>query len=76
MPIITLPFETWRAVIDELRAEGLPPWMLEHADRIERMLDEHGPGEAEVSLFLNDDVFLRSYNSARLKLGITLPPDR
>jgi hypothetical protein len=76
MPTIMLPFETWRAVIDELRAEGLPPWMREHADRVERMLDEHGPGEEVVSLSLSDDIYLRSYNHARLKLGIPLPPDR
>lgn len=43
-------------------------------DRIEDMLDEHGPGEAAVALFLNDDVYLRSYNHARSKLGIPLPP--
>jgi hypothetical protein len=36
----------------------------EHADRVERLLDEHGPGEAAVSLFLNDDVYLRSCNHA------------
>jgi hypothetical protein len=48
--------------------------MREPIDRIERALDEHGPGEAEVALFLNDDVYLRSYNHARLMLGIPLPP--
>ena len=74
LPQISLPFETWRAVIDELRAEGLPPWMREHADRLERALDEHGPGEAEVALRLSDDVYLRSYNHARLRLGLPLPP--
>jgi hypothetical protein len=47
----------------------------EYADRVERLLDEHGPGEAAVSLFLNDDVYLRSCNHARLKLGTPLPPD-
>lgn len=74
MPLITLEFETWRAVADELRAEGLPPYVREHAQRLERMLDEHGPGEATVSLNLSDDVYLRSYNHARLVLGIPLPP--
>ncbi len=74
VPLITLPLETWRAVVAELRIEGLPPYMSEHADRIERALDEHGPGEAKVALFLNEDVYLRSYNHSRLKLGIPLPP--
>jgi hypothetical protein len=48
--------------------------MAGHADRIERMLDGHGPGEATVSLNLSDDVYQRSYNHARLKLGIPVPP--
>ena len=38
------------------------------------MLDEHGPGEATVALSLSDDVYLRSYNHARVALGIPLPP--
>jgi hypothetical protein len=50
--------------------------MAEHADLIERMLDAHGPAEAEVWLSLRDDVSLRSYTWARLRLGIPLPPDR
>jgi hypothetical protein len=74
VPLITLSFEAWRAVVDELRRDGLPPWMRDHAHRIERMLDEHGPGEEVVSLGLSDDVYLRSYNHARLVLGIPLPP--
>ena len=74
MPSIALPFETWRAVIDAMREPSLPPWMRGHADRIERMLDEHGPGEDAVALGLSDDVYLRSYNHARLKLGLPLPP--
>ncbi len=48
--------------------------MAEHADRLERMLDEHGPGEADVSLSLTDDLYLRSFNYARLELGIPLSP--
>jgi hypothetical protein len=74
LPLIKLPFETWRAVVDTLRDPGLPPYMAEHADRIEHMLDECGPGEAEVSLSLTDDMYLRSYNYAHLMLGIPLPP--
>jgi hypothetical protein len=42
MNAVELPFETWRAVIDALRAKGLP-YMLEHADHLERLLDQH-PG--------------------------------
>jgi hypothetical protein len=74
LPHVTLPFEDWRAVIATMRTPGLPLWMREHADRIERMVDEHGPGEAEVTLNLSDDVYLRSYNYARVELGIPLPP--
>ena len=47
--------------------------MAEHADRLERMLDEHRPGEPAVALNLTDDVYLRSYTWARLRLGIPLP---
>jgi hypothetical protein len=53
--------ETWRAVIAVLREKGLP-YMLEHADYLERYLEEHGPDEAMVRLSLTDDVFLRSSN--------------
>ncbi len=74
MPLIALPFDTWRAVIDTLRAPHLPAYMAEHADRLERTLDEHGPGEREVILNLSDDVYLRSYDHARLKLSIPVPP--
>jgi hypothetical protein len=72
MNAIELPFETWRAVIDALRAKGLP-YMLEHADQLEQKLDEHPP-DAVVRLSLTDDVYLRSYNWARVELGIPLPP--
>jgi hypothetical protein len=70
---ITLSWEEWRAVIAALRAKALPS-MLEHADHIERLLEQHGPDEPMVRLSLTDDVFLRSYNWARLQLGIPLPP--
>jgi hypothetical protein len=72
--LITLSFEPWRAVVEELRAEGMPPYMRERADRIERGPDEHGPGEVTVALNLSDDASLRSYNHARLKLDIPAPP--
>jgi hypothetical protein len=71
---VELSWEDWRAVIAVLRAKALP-YMLEHADHIERLLEQHGPDEATVGLSLTDDVFLRSYNWARLQLGIPLPPD-
>jgi len=38
------------------------------------VLERHGPGEPTVRLSLTDDVFRRSYNWARLQLGIPLPP--
>jgi hypothetical protein len=72
MNAVELPFETWRAIIDALGAKGLPS-MLEHADHLERLLDQHPP-DAVVRLSLTDDVYLRSYNWARVQLGIPLPP--
>ena len=72
MNAVELPFETWRAVIDALRAKGLP-YMREHADQLEQKLDQHPP-DAVVTLSLTDDVYLRSYNWARVELGIPLPP--
>jgi hypothetical protein len=74
MRTIELPWETWRAVIAVLREKGLA-YMLEHADHIERLLEQHGPDEATVRLSLTDDVFLRSSNWARVQLGIALPVD-
>jgi hypothetical protein len=74
MNAIVLSWEDWRAVVDVLRAKALP-YMLEHADHMERLLEQHGPGEAIVRLSLTDDVYLRSYNFARCGLGIPLPAD-
>ena len=70
MNAVEPPFETWRAVIDALRAKGLP-YMREHADQLEQKLDQHPP-DAVVTLSLTDDVYLRSYNWARWRLGIPL----
>lgn len=70
---IELPWETWRAVINWLRAKGLP-YMLAHADLLERQLDTHAPDEPMVTLNVTDDVYLRSYNWARPQLGIPLRP--
>jgi hypothetical protein len=47
--------------------------MLEHADRLEQQPEWHPPDQATVRLSLTDDVFLRSYNWARVQLGIPLP---
>ena len=55
-----------------LREKALP-YMREHADHIERLLERHGPDESMVRLSLTDDVFLRSSDWARLQLGILLP---
>ena len=75
MPMIALPFETWRAVIDALREKGLP-YIVEYAAVLERALDQHAPDEHPVSLILTDDVYLRSYTWARWHLGIPLPAQR
>jgi hypothetical protein len=69
---VVLSWEDWRAVIAVLRQKALP-YMLEHANHIERLLEQHGPDQSTVSLSLTDDVFLRSYNWARWQLGIPLP---
>ena len=60
------------ALIAVLRTKALSS-MLEHADSIERLLEQHAPDEAVITLNLIDDVFLRSYNWARWQLGIPLP---
>ena len=72
MNAITLSWEDWRAVIAVLRAKDLS-YMLQHADHIDQLLERHGPDEAMITLSLTDDVYLRSYNGARLELGIPLP---
>lgn len=71
---ITLSWEDWRAVIAMMREHGLP-YELEHADHIERLLEQRAPDEPMVTLSLTDDVYLRFYNWARWLLGIPLPPD-
>jgi hypothetical protein len=72
MNSITLAWEHWRAVIAMMRAHGLS-YELEHADHVERLLEQHAPAEPMVTLSLTDDVYLRSYTWARLRLGIPLP---
>jgi hypothetical protein len=59
MNTIELPWETWRDVIDALRAKGLP-YMLEHADQLEQELEQHPPDQPEMTLSPTTDVFLRS----------------
>ena len=54
-----------------LRARGLPS-MLEHADSLERQLEQHAPDEPTVRLGLTD-VFLRSSTWTHWQLGIPLP---
>ena len=69
---VELTWEDWRAVIAVPRAKALPS-MLQHADHLERVLEQHGPDEVMVTLSLTDDAFLHSHNWARLQLGIPLP---
>jgi hypothetical protein len=71
--VIELTWETWRAVIEVLRAKGLPH-MLEHAERLEQQVEQHPPDRATVTLNVTEDMFLRSFNWARWQLG-RLPPD-
>ena len=70
---ITLSWEDWRAVVAAMREHGLP-YEFEHADHVEGLLEQHPPDALMVTLSLTDDVYLRSYNWARLRLGIPLPP--
>ena len=59
MRTITLPWESWRAVIAAPRTNG-QPYRLEHADHIERLLERHGPNEPTLRLSLTGGVVLRS----------------
>jgi len=70
---ITRSWEEWRAVIAVLRAKALP-YIREHAEHIERLLERYAADEPMVTLSLTDNVFLRSDNGARRELGIPLPP--
>jgi hypothetical protein len=74
MNTTNLPWQDWRRVIAVLRSSGLR-YKMEHADHIERLLEQHGPDEPKVRLSLTDNVFLRSYNWARVQLGIPLPAE-
>jgi len=73
MHAITLVWEDWRAVIDALRVKGLA-YMLQHADHLERTLDATPTDHPTVRMSLSDDLYLRSFTWARLRLGIPLPP--
>jgi hypothetical protein len=63
MKAVELSWDECRAVIDVLCAKALP-YMLEDADHIQRLLEQHGPVESTVRLNLTDDVYLRSSNWA------------
>jgi hypothetical protein len=45
--MITLPWETWRAAIDVLRARGLPD-KRDHANDLGQQLEQHGQSEPTV----------------------------
>jgi hypothetical protein len=64
MQAITLPRETWRAVLVVLRETGLPS-----------MFEQQAPYEPTVRLSLTDADYLRSSNWARVQLGIPLPAE-
>jgi hypothetical protein len=71
---VVLPGSDCRRVIAALRASGMD-YMVDHANLIERLLETHGPEKALVALAQAADVYHRSYNRARWRLGIPLPPD-
>jgi hypothetical protein len=69
---IELPFDRWLAIIAYRRGTQLG-YAHEHADRLERMLDETPPRVSSVRLSIDDDLSLRSLTLACLGLGIGLP---
>jgi hypothetical protein len=73
MRLIELVWEDWRASIAVVRAKELTH-MLEHADRLERQLDQYPPDAATVSLSLIDAALLRSSNWTRWQLGSPYHP--
>ena len=72
MRTIVLTWETRRSIIAALRAKGLP-YMLEHADSLERQLGQHAPDAQMVSFDPSDDVYLSSFRWARVERDIPLP---
>ena len=70
---VTLSWKDWRAVVAAMREHGLP-YELEQASHIEQLLEQHAPDKPTVTLYLTEDVYLRGFNWARLRLGIPLPP--
>ena len=76
MRTITLPWETWRAVIAVLR-ESAVLYMLQHAhviaEQLEEQLEQLAPDEPTVRVVLTDDGLLQSYTWACWQLGIPLP---
>jgi hypothetical protein len=63
-----------RAIIAVLREKAFP-YVLQHADALEKQFERPGPNEPTVRLSVTDDVFLRSSNWARWQLGIPMPVD-
>jgi hypothetical protein len=70
-----LPFETWRAIIDALRATNIP-YKRQHANEIEAKLDETPADQTLVRMSFGDDIYLRSVNWACVQLGIPRPTQR
>ncbi len=61
MRAMSLPWDTWRAVIAVLHEKALPS-MLDDADRLEQPLAQHPPDPAMVTHSLTDERVLRSCN--------------
>ena len=72
MRTLEFPWETWRAIIDFLRATEMPDYH-EHADILEGKLDQTPADQPLVLMSLSDDIYLRSVNFACWRLGIRLP---
>jgi hypothetical protein len=72
---LTLQRETWQAIIDTLRAKGLP-YMVQHANILEQRADQAPADTPMVRLSMSDDLFSRSVWWAAWRLGIRLPVKR
>ena len=74
MRTITLPWETWHAVIAVLRKEG-PAYMSGHADLLATQLAQHVPNQFNATLCLPDVLYHHSFLWAYTELGIRLPDE-
>jgi hypothetical protein len=73
MTRIPRSWEGWR-VVSAVRREQALPSLREHTDELEQQLERHRLDQLLVRLTHTDGVLLRSYNWARLQLGLPWAP--